>query len=357
MAQDIVIRVLLLPIALLYGLAVTVRNALYRSGVLRSVSFDLPVISVGNLSVGGAGKSPHIAWLAAWLHEYINPAVLSRGYGRDTFGYRNVSLADTAREAGDEPIQFKRRFPAIPTCVSESRALGIPELLRNYPDTQCVLLDDAFQHLAVKPGLNILLTEYSRPFTRDWLLPAGRLREWRNAYRRADLIIVTKCPGDLSQSQRVAMTREIDPYPKQKIFFSTYDYGRMYRLGHPDQLAPERDYIDTEALLISAIANTDFLLRHLANEFKAVQTLEFEDHHYYAAEDILELKRRFSFLTGPSKMIVTTEKDATRLELHQELIALHGLEIWVLPIAVRFLDDDEAAFKREIQAFLLGFKA
>ena len=347
----------MLPIALLYGLAVTLRNALYRSGILRSVSFDIPVISVGNLSVGGAGKSPHVAWLAAWLHEYINPAILSRGYGRDTLGYRNVSLADTAREVGDEPLQFKRRYPAIPVCVSESRALGIPELLRNYPDIQCVLLDDAFQHLAVTPGLNILLTEYSRPFTRDWLLPAGRLRDWRNAYRRADLIVVTKCPADMDQSRRTAMIREIEPTPKQKIFFSTYDYGRMYRLSHPDQLAPKHDYMDAHALLISAIANTDFLLAHLAGEFRAVQTLEFEDHHYYVADDIRELKRRYDLLPGPSKMIVTTEKDATRLELHEALIAASGLEIWVLPVAVRFLHNDEAAFKQEIKTFLLGFQA
>ena len=222
MPEDIVIRVLLLPVALLYGLGVGFRNLLYRMGVLRSVKFDLPVISVGNLTVGGTGKSPHIEYLLNWLTEYLEVVVLSRGYGRKTEGYRKVTTLDTAQEVGDEPLQFKRKFPNTPISVSESRALGVPELVKNNPDTQCVLLDDAFQHLAVTPGLNIMLTEFNHPFTRDWLLPSGRLREWRNGYRRAEIIIVTKCPPDLSAKQRQEMIYEIDPYPRQRIYFSQY---------------------------------------------------------------------------------------------------------------------------------------
>ncbi|MBP6825343.1 MAG: tetraacyldisaccharide 4'-kinase, partial [Saprospiraceae bacterium] len=251
MSDDIVIRVLLLPFALLYGIGIGIRNLFYQAGVLRSVHFDLPVISVGNLSVGGAGKSPHIEYLVRWLDRYIGIAVLSRGYGRKTMGYRQVTVIDNAEQVGDEPLQIKRKFADVPVSVSESRALGVPELVKRYPETQCVLLDDAFQHLAVTPGLNILLTEYSRPFTRDWLLPAGRLREWRHGYRRADIIIVTKCPAELTARQRYELLIEIDPFPRQRVYFSRYRYGALYEIFRPDTLRPLD--LDTHVLLVSAI--------------------------------------------------------------------------------------------------------
>ncbi len=220
MSDDIVIRILLLPFALLYGIGVGFRNLLYKVGLLKSVHFNLPVISVGNLSVGGAGKSPHIEYLIRWLDQYIGVAMLSRGYGRKTIGFQLVNTFNNSEQAGDEPLQIKRNFPNVPIAVGESRAFGVPELVKYHPETQCVLLDDAFQHLSVTPGMNILLTEFNRPFTRDWLLPAGRLREWRYEYRRADIIIVTKCPEDLSAQQRQRMLLEIDPFPRQRVYFS-----------------------------------------------------------------------------------------------------------------------------------------
>ncbi|MEO6758812.1 MAG: tetraacyldisaccharide 4'-kinase [Saprospiraceae bacterium] len=355
MSEDIVIRVLLLPLALLYGLAVGFRNLLYRIGVLRSVRFDLPVISVGNLSVGGAGKSPHIEYLIRWMDQFINVAVLSRGYGRKTYGFRPVTLIDTAEEAGDEPLQFKRKFPTVPINVGESRALGVPEVVRYSPDTQCILLDDAFQHLAVTPGLNILLTEYSRPFTSDWLLPAGRLREWRLGYRRADVIVVTKCPFHLTEAQRRAMLRQIDPYPRQRVYFSQYEYGEPYDLLRPD-LRRSFD-LDTDVLLVSAIANTDYLLGHLAGEVRSVQTMEFEDHHYFEESDLTDLVKRFEQMPSRNKIIITTEKDASRLELHQDFFWKNQLPIFVLPVEVAFCHDDEAAFQADVQQFMLNFRS
>jgi tetraacyldisaccharide 4'-kinase len=354
MVQDIVIRVLLLPLALLYGLGVGLRDLFYRMGVLRSVRFDLPVISVGNLSVGGAGKSPHIEYLVRWLDTYLDVAVLSRGYGRNTMGYRPVTVIDTADTVGDEPLQFKRKFPEVPISVSESRALGVPELVKRNPTTQCVLLDDAFQHLAVTPGLNVLLTEFSHPFTRDWLLPSGRLREWRYGYRRADVIVVTKCPPDLSARQRHEMLLEIDPYPRQQVFFSRYRYGLPYELLRPDVKRPF-DF-DTDVLLLSAIANTDYLLQHLATQVKSAQTLEFEDHHYFEEADLQDLLRRFDRMPGREKIILTTEKDAVRLEAHQNFLWKNNLPVFVLPVEVEFCDDDEAAFQAEVKDFLLEFK-
>ena len=354
LSEDIVIRVLLLPLALLYGLAVGFRNLLYRIGVLRSVRFDLPVISVGNLSVGGAGKSPHIEYLIRWLDQFIHVAVLSRGYGRKTFGFRPVTVIDTAEDAGDEPLQFKRKFPGVPINVGESRALGVPEVLKHTPATQCILLDDAFQHLAVTPGLNILLTEYSRPFTRDWLLPAGRLREWRMGYRRADVIVVTKCPPAMTEIDRRKMLLQIDPYPRQRVYFSQYDYGMPYDLLRPDIRRPFD--LDTDVLLVSAIAHTDYLLSYLAGEVRSVQTLEYEDHHYFEETDLNDLLKRFQNLPSRNKIIVTTEKDAVRLELHQSFFWKNALPIFVLPVEVAFCDDDETAFQADVQQFLLDFR-
>lgn len=354
MSEDIVIRVLLLPLALLYGSGVGMRNLLYRIGVLRSIRFDLPVVSIGNLSVGGAGKSPHIEYMLRWLDQYIGVAVLSRGYGRKTMGYRPVTVIDNAEQVGDEPLQFKRKFPDVPISVCESRALGVPELVKRTPETQCVLLDDAFQHLAVTPALNILLTEFSRPFTRDWLLPAGRLREWRYGYRRADIIVVTKCPADLTQQQRFEMLTEIDPYPRQRIYFSRYHYGQPYELLRPD-VRRQLD-LETHVLLVSAIANTDYLLQYLGAEAGSVQTLEFEDHHYFDESDLLDMHRRFDALPQRNKIILTTEKDAVRLELHENFLRENQLPVWVLPVEVSFCDNDESDFQADVKQVLLEFK-
>jgi tetraacyldisaccharide 4'-kinase len=353
MKDDILIRILVSPLALLYGLSVSLRNLLYRTGALRSVKFNLPVISVGNIAVGGTGKSPHIEYLIRWLHQYIDVGVLSRGYGRKTIGYREAQSFDTALDVGDEPLQFKRKFPEVPIVVSESRALGVPQLVKSFPTTQCVLLDDAFQHLAVSPGLNIMLTEYSNPFTRDWLMPSGRLREWRSAYQRADVIVVTKCPPDLTAEQRRQMVAEIEPYSRQKVFFSKYRYATPYDMLRPD-VRRSLDF-DTDALLVSAIANTDYLLGYLGQNLRSVHTIEHEDHHYFDLGDLSEIKRRFEAIPSGNKVIVTTEKDATRLDLHRDFFFQHGIQVLVLPVEVVFCDDDEGVFKAEVQSFLEGF--
>jgi tetraacyldisaccharide 4'-kinase len=355
MSEDIVIRILLFPLALLYGLGVGLRNLLYRVGILRSVRFDLPVISVGNLSVGGAGKSPHIEYLIRWLDQFLDVSVLSRGYGRNTSGYRPVTVIDTAEMVGDEPLQFKRKFPTVPICVSESRALGVPELVKRNPETQVVLLDDAFQHLAVTPGLNILLTEFAHPFTRDWLLPSGRLREGRYNYRRADIIIVTKCPPDLTAQQRQKLVQEIDPFPRQRVYFSRYRYGTPYDLLRPD-LTRALD-LDTDVLLVSAIANTDYLLKHLGTAVKSAQTMEFEDHHFFKEDELRDMLRRFERLSSRNKILITTEKDAMRLELHRDFFWKNEIPIYVLPVEVEFLDADEWAFQDDVKRVLLEFKS
>ena len=202
MIQNLLVKILLSPFSLLFGLGVSFRDFLYRKELLKGIEFNIPVISVGNLSIGGAGKTPHIEYLIRLLKDYVNIATLSRGYKRKTKGFMVVHPRNTAEQVGDEPLQFKRKFPDIEVAVAEDRSFAIPELLKWNAELQIVLLDDAFQHRSIKPGLNILLTQFNLPFTRDFLLPSGRLREWRSAYERADIIVVSKCPIDVSEEEK-----------------------------------------------------------------------------------------------------------------------------------------------------------
>ena len=353
MIQKLLFRILLLPFSLLYGMGVGLRDFFYRTGVLKPVTFDLPLISVGNLSVGGAGKSPHIEYLTLLLKDYINLAILSRGYQRKTKGYREVQLNHDALQSGDEPLQFKRKFPDVLVVVSESRTFAIPKILSDYPGVQCVLLDDAFQHRSIQPGLNILLTEYDRPYTRDWLLPSGRLREGRKAAHRADIIIVSKCPAELLSTQREQFIQMLSPFTYQKIFFSYYQYDAAYHMFNTN-LRINR-WGELSVLLICAIANTDYLNRHLEQVCGEVFTLEYEDHHYFTKYDLGHLKDKFKNIQSSQKVILTTEKDAMRLQIHRDFIIEHQLPIFVLPVKVAFHDDDGQAFDQAVKQFLLNF--
>ena len=355
MVQSTALKLLLAPVSLLYGAGVGFRNWAYRRGIMRGISFSVPVISVGNLSVGGAGKTPHIEYLIRLLDPYLNLAPLSRGYRRKTRGFLVVRPEMTVEDAGDEPLQYARKFPDVLVTVAEERAFAIPEIVGRRPDVQLVLLDDAFQHRAVKPGLNILLTQHELPFTRDYLLPSGRLREWRAGYTRADVIVVSKCPPDLSRAAADALVEEIDPLPTQEVFFSYYAYAApYYLLDHRYKLRMEEGI---DVLLISAIANTEYLLRHLRAAARTVYSLEFADHHYFDGTDMDNLKRRFAELKGRHRAIITTEKDATRLLAFREFIAAERLPVFVLPVEVRFHFGEGARFDERVRDYLLGFRA
>jgi tetraacyldisaccharide 4'-kinase len=215
-------RILLLPFALLYGGIVLLRNWLYSKNIFKSTSFGLPLICVGNLSVGGTGKSPMVEYLVLHLKNLYKVATLSRGYKRKTTGYALASEHTTAIDVGDEPMQFYRKFPDVPIAVGEQRILAIPQLLHDKPETQVIILDDAFQHRAIKAGFNILLTDCGNLFTRDFYLPTGDLRDLRSSYKRADVIVVTKCRPDLSEEERQEIIKEIDPLPRQQVFFCCY---------------------------------------------------------------------------------------------------------------------------------------
>ncbi|OAV43778.1 tetraacyldisaccharide 4'-kinase [Lewinella sp. 4G2] len=355
MVQSKIAKALLSPFSLLYGLGVGFRNWTYRQKLRKSIEFSVPVISVGNLSVGGAGKTPHIEYLIRGLSPYLNIATLSRGYRRKTRGFLEVLPQMNAEQVGDEPLQYARKFPDLMVTVAEERAYAIPEIIGRRPDTQLVLLDDAFQHRAVKPGLNILLTEFSNPYTRDHLLPSGRLREWRSGAARADLIVVSKCPRDLTREAADALIAEIDPLSHQQVFFSYYDYAApYYMLDHRYRLKMDEG---VNVLLISAIANTEYLIDHLKRQSPHVQSLEYEDHHYFNRRDLATLQLRFQEMPAGHKAIITTEKDATRLELHRDFIRDERLPIFVLPLAVRFHFGEGPEFDRIVRDYLLQFKA
>lgn len=351
-------KILLSPFALVYGIIVGMRRFFYRTKLLRSSRFDIPTISVGNLNVGGAGKTPHIEYLIRLLQPYLNVSVLSRGYKRRTEGFRMVELDHTAVDVGDEPLQYKLKYPSVPVAVSEKRAYAIPQMLYRHSDIQTILLDDAFQHLAVQPYLNILLTEFSDPFTKDYLLPAGRLRDWRASYRHADIIIVTKCPFDFHETEKQRFIEDINPYHYQRLYFSYFNYGAPYPLFRhrtPPSVFKTFD-AETEVLLVCGIAKTDYLLAYLSSKVKSVTTMAFEDHRLFSNYDVAQFKRLYETLTGKKKMIVTTEKDATRLLLHQDYLVENQLDIYVLPIEVAFHFEEGQQFDADIKNVLLNFK-
>ncbi len=355
MNNNIIGRILLSPFTLLYSLGVGLRNVFYDSGILKSTSFNVPVISVGNLSVGGAGKSPHVEYLIMLLQEYLNVAVLSRGYKRKSKGFKWVYSNDQVTQTGDEPLQFKRKFPEVAVAVCESRNIGIPMMLQGKNDIQTILLDDAFQHRSVVPGLNILLTTYDEPYTRDYLLPSGRLREFRSSAKRADVIIVTKCPKDLSPTDITKYRNELKPKSNQQLYFSSYEYGDPYYMYNPT--LRKKLTRETKVVLLSAIANVEYLIDYLDVNSDIVQLLKYEDHHYFKESELILLEKIIGEINDPNTIVITTEKDAMRLDLHRKRILDNKIPIFALPIKVKIHPENDHDFDQSIKDFLLNFTA
>lgn len=345
------IRFLLLPFALLYGGAVWLRNRMYDKEILKSTTVNLPIICVGNLSVGGTGKSPMVEYLLRLLTPTFQPATLSRGYKRKTKGYALANDHSSALEIGDEPMQFHLKFPAVAVAVGEERIEAIPQLLHDRPDTDVIILDDGFQHRAIKAGLNILLTDYNNLFTRDFFLPTGDLRDERNSYKRAEVIIVTKCIPDLSDKERSEIIAEIKPLPHQQIYFSTIAYGTPYHILNPQQ--EFKLHKNLEILLVTGIANIDPLKQHIHDNSYTYEKITFGDHHIFSIDDLKEINKRFSKLDHEEKIIITTEKDAVRLVKFKE--DLENSPLFVLPIRHRILFNEEEQLKETIISFISKF--
>ena len=343
-----------MPVALVYGFFAILYSWLYDHKVLYSVKFSLPVINIGNLTLGGTGKTPHTEYLINLLKQYINIAVLSRGYNRKSRGFQEIAADTPAKMSGDESLLYKKKYPDIGVFVSESRVDGISRLLMKNPQIQTVLLDDAFQHRGITPGLNLLLTEYDRPFFKDFFLPFGLLREWRTAYRRADAIIVTKCPDDLTIEQKDSFLNGLRQQNNQEVFFTRYRYfSPYYMYDHSMRIGLT---YDLTVVLISAIASTSYLTKYLDSVECVYHSVEYTDHHNFTYDDILDLKTIFTELKSEKKLILTTEKDAIRLNEFREFIVEKQLPLFVLPISVEFLFEQKDEFDSYIKDFLRNFK-
>ncbi len=354
MADNMFARILFFPVSLVYGAIIALRNFFYQQGILKSVRFNIPVISLGNLSVGGTGKTPHTAYLLRLLSPYIKVATMSRGYGRKSHGFRLVHTRDKAETAGDEPLLLKYKFPELVVSVSEDRATGVPKLMGQAPDTKAIILDDAFQHRSVEPYINMLLTCYDTPYSKDWMIPSGRLREWPSSHKRADVILVTKCPDEVSQEDRNRLIEELH-VGDRPVFFTKYVYTKPYFLlnnRYRLNLDP-----DTKIILISALASTAYLLDYLTEQVDEVHSLAFQDHHYFSDRDIGQLELMYRELDGERKVIICTEKDAVRLLKHKNYLIEKKLPLFVLPIDVAFLFDEKEKFDSYVTNRLLEFKS
>lgn len=351
--MSILLKILLLPITLLYSLLSMIRNLLYDLGILRSKLFDFPVISIGNLSVGGTGKTPHIEYVLNELKGRYKMAVLSRGYMRKTKGFRIVGPEDNATTVGDEPFQIYRKFKNVIVAVDEKRKRGIQKLKELNQAPKLILLDDAFQHRAVKPGLNILLTDYTKPYTDDLPLPSGRLRESRRGARRADLIVVTKSPEVLSPLEIRRLISIINPEPYQKVFFSYIEYQQFIPLNLAAQNIVEqgKSLGKYSIVLVSAIANSKPLLLHLKRHTRDVKSLPYRDHHYFTTKDYDEIKKTFNDVFSNKKAIVITEKDAVKIDLEQ----FEEIPLFVLPIKIKFHEQGELDFISEIKEHVRSY--
>jgi tetraacyldisaccharide 4'-kinase len=345
------LRLLLFPFSLLMALVVMLRNKLYDWGWLSSVSFNLPMICVGNLSVGGTGKSPMTEMLVEWLLPHVQVATLSRGYKRKTKGYLLADDQSTALEIGDEPMQFHLKYPQLAVAVGEERIVAVAQLLQDRPQTEVIILDDAFQHRAIMAGLNILLTDYSNPYWYDWFLPTGDLRDQRASARRAHIIVVTKCPVGLTEAERRKMLRRIQPTPQQQVYFTTLQYGQPYHLRsrEPVQLQPQQ-----EVLLVCGIANPAPLKQYIEERTAAYYQLSFGDHHVFSIDDLKQITQRFEALDAHDKIILTTEKDAVRLVKFGK--ELDRLPLYVQPVKHEVLFGEEAPFKQAVLQFVKNFQ-
>jgi len=346
----ILLRILLLPFSFIYGLIVRIRNYLFDIRVLKSVEFKLPVIGVGNLSAGGTGKTPHVEYLIRLLQNRIKIAVISRGYLRKSKGFVLADANSTVANVGDEPKQYINKFKNLLVAVDENRRHGIQKLISEQPEMKAVILDDAYQHRYVKPGLTILLTDFHSLYSNDYLLPAGRLRESKKGAKRADIIIVTKTDPVFSPLNKRAVLEKIKPLPHQKVFFSFVTYGFPVPL-FPALPALHYNLINTIVLFVG-IANPYPLEQYLKRLCSELITIRFKDHHQFTEKEITAVKTTYNNQFTKRKVLITTEKDAMRLNEPSLLELLKGIPVYYIPIEISFHFREKEKFDKLITDFV-----
>lgn len=348
----------LAPMSFLYGIGVGVRNWLYSHDILKSYEFDIPVVSVGNLAVGGTGKTPHTEYIIDAMRHSHHMAMLSRGYRRHTHGFRLAKPGCTYEEIGDEPMQIYRKFgDNVAVAVCENRVDGIDRLLEIDPKINMVVLDDAFQHRRLKPAVSVVLVDYAHPVYNDFLLPFGRLREPVSALNRADVVVVTKCPSSVRPMDLRIIREDLKLFPYQKLFFSTLEYGEPLPV-FPEaakelhltlgQLSP-RDYI----LSLTGIENPRPFVRHLRERKLKVKIKRYSDHHQFTTGDFASIQSKFKSMKGERNFIFTTEKDSVRLKGNPAFPESLKPYIYYIPIKVKFLlGADEPSFEATLNQLL-----
>lgn len=343
----------LLPLSWLYGIGVRIRNWMFDIGLKKSRSFDIPVISVGNLTVGGSGKTPHVEYLVRLLKDKVKVAVLSRGYKRKSKGYVLAGKQTRMQEIGDEPYQMKNKFGDIYVAVDRDRCHGIEQLTgsNDTNDTDVILLDDAFQHRHVKPGINILLVDYHRLIIYDKLLPAGRLREPLSGKNRADIVIVTKCPKDMKPMDFRVIMRAMNLYPYQKLFFTTLKYGSLIPVYCGEKRRLESIGKDENIMLLTGIASPEQMVTDLKPYTENIVQMNFPDHHQFTPKDINRINEEFAGMPSP-KIIITTEKDNTRLFGMEGLSEEVRHSLFILPVEVCFMQEQEEMFNEKIIGYV-----
>jgi tetraacyldisaccharide 4'-kinase len=346
------IKIFLYPLSLIYGFVVSIRNFLFDSKIFKQHEFNVPIISVGNLTVGGTGKTPHAEYLIKLLKANSNVAFLSRGYKRKTKGYILANNQSSLSEIGDEPVQIKQKFPEIPVAVCEKRVVGINHLLKNKDlDIDAIILDDAFQHRSVSANINILLIDYTQHIFNDHLLPLGRLRESTNAKYRANFIIYTKCPPDLKPIDQRIIKNKLDIRPYQNLFFTSIVYGEITPAEKGFTLF-NNDMRTYSVLLISGIGNPSPLLEYLTPQVGEIIHDKYPDHYEYKTSDIEKIEAKFNTIENRTKLIITTEKDLVRLKSVENKPDNFIQKLYYIPIEIKFIERSKDTFHHRIHNYV-----
>lgn len=331
-----------MPLAWIFGLITSIRNRLYDIGVLKSYSPQKHTICVGNLSVGGSGKTPHVSYLVDLLKSEFKLATLSRGYKRKTTGFVTATDKSTSKEIGDEPLLYKTKYPFLNVFVEANRVKGVKKISELEPDTNVIILDDAFQHRAIKCGLNIVVSEYDNLYFNDYLLPVGRLRESKSGMSRADIIIVSKTPDKTTAVDIRNVLKDIKPLAHQHVFFSYLKYGELYSISNVNEvLSTLNDLFRYKLIVFTGIANANPMLTYLREYSAGVSHLPFNDHHDFTPTDLNTIQKYYDSFEGGNKIIVTTEKDLMRLKEPEIWPIAERMNIFVLPVEVTFKDKTE----------------
>jgi tetraacyldisaccharide 4'-kinase len=353
------LRIFLYPFSLLYGLVIHTRNLLYDYNIMKSQEFPIPIISVGNITAGGTGKTPHVEYLVRLLKDEFKLAVLSRGYKRKT---RHFILADQdswVQDIGDEPLQIKLKFPDVQVAVDRKRVNGVKQLMKKLPDLDVILLDDAFQHRHIKPGLSILLIDFNRPIMKDRLLPTGLLREKASEKRRANIILVTKCPDRLKPIERRLMVKDLGLNDFQHLYFTRLGYREpipVFRDASTDISLSAIKAASPTILMVTGIANPRLFKRHLRSISTRIREMTFPDHHHFSQRDINEILHAYDNIQGEDRFIFTTEKDAMRLRKFTNIDLEIKNRLFYIPIDTEFLNDDTENFNNQILKYVKNNK-